>query len=359
VRRVTLVSEAKVFGGAEVYLEGLARSFSRWRAEVAVPDRRELAGWRAALAAAGVSVLAYAPTPAGWMDLARRLRRSAPDLVHLNLPSTYDGASGLAALWFRLAAGRPVVVTEHLTQLPRSRRRRLTKRAAAGAVRATLVASRASRSALVGEGMDAERIFVVPNGVPDPGPARPLPAGEPLCIGFLATLEPRKHADLLVQVLAGLREVPLRLTLGGDGPLRPALERLVERLGQEDRVSFAGWVDDVPGFLAAQHLLALPSRLEGMPLIVLDAFAAGRGVLVTDLPGLEEVVEDGRTGRRLPVSDVETWTAAVRAVAADRDLLVRWGRSARDTYLERFTAQRAARETEAIYDRVLAEGTGR
>ncbi len=354
MKRVVLVSEAKVFGGAEVYLQGLAQSFTAWEPEIALPDRKSLAVWRGALERAGIATRPYAPTPAGWLGLLRELRAAAPDLVHLNLPNTYDGGSGLTAMALRAGTGRPVVTTEHLTRLPRSRRRRLVKLAARRAVSAVLVATRSSRETLVAEGLPADAIEVVPNGVVDPGAPRPMPEGGTLRIGFLATLEPRKHAELLVQVMAALPDVSLQLTLGGDGPLRPALERLAERLGQAHRVRFAGWVDDAASFLAAHHVLALPSRLEGMPLILLDAFAAGRGVLVTDLPGLDEVVEEGMTGRRLPLDDVKTWTDAVRDLAQDSARIERWGSEARADYERRFTALRAAAETEAVYDRVLA-----
>jgi len=250
--------------------------------------------------------------------------------------------------------GRPVVTTEHLTRIPRSRRRRMMKLRTAGGIAAVIVVSRSSRDALAGEGLSPERIAVIPNGVPDPGPPGPLPpAGAPLRIGFLGTLEPRKQVDVLVQVLAALPDLPLRLEIGGDGPLRPALERLARRLGQEARVAFHGVVADPYAFLAGVHLVALPSRLEGMPLSVLEGFAAGRGALVSDLPGMDEVVDD-RTGRRLPLNDVAVWSGAVREAAADRALAPRWGKAARARYEEAFSLQRALRATADTYERVLA-----
>ena len=58
------------------------------------------------------------------------------------------------------------------------------------------------------------------------------------------------------------------------------------------------------------------------------------------------------TGRLLPLSDVEAWTAAVGELAGDRDRLERWGRTAREVFERRFTVERAARDTAAAYDRV-------
>jgi glycosyltransferase involved in cell wall biosynthesis len=354
VRRVLLVSEARAYGGAEVYLERLARGLPGWSAEVALPSRRELEPFRRRLAEAGVRTRPYAP---GWVGAARMVRRARvdrPDLIHVNLPSTYDGGAGLLPFLLHLATRRPVVTTEHLTRIPRSRRRRLVKLGTAGGTAATVVVSRSSRDALAAEGLPADRIAVVPNGVPDPGPPRPFPPPQgPLRIGFLGTLEPRKQTDLLVQVLAALPELELRLEIGGDGPLRPALERLVERLGQTDRVAFHGAIADPYAFLGGVHLLALPSRLEGMPLSVLEGFAAGRGALVSDLPGMDEVVNEG-TGRRLPLNDVATWSEAVREAFRDRTLPERWGEAARGRYEESFTLERVLDATVRVYDRVLA-----
>ena len=356
MRRVVFVSEAKTFGGAEVYLERLAQSLPGWRAVFALPARKELVSWKESLERSGMEVLVYAPTAAGVWRLGRHLRALRPDLVHVNLPSTYDGASGAMAAALRWLTGRPVVTTEHLTHLLRSRRRRWMKIWTARAVSRVVVVSKASRDALVREGMEAAKIVTVPNGVPDPGEAMPWPGDEdPLRIGFLGSLEPRKHADLLVQAAAAAKDTPLRVELGGQGPLRPALERLVERMGQTGRVRFAGTVEDPYAFLGRQHVVALPSRLEGMPLVVLEAFAVGRGVLCSRLPGMDEVVEEGEQGRLLPPEDVGAWVQAIREAAAHRDRLRRWGENARRRYQARFTTEATARATAAVYEQVLAE----
>ncbi len=354
MRRVLLVSEAHGYGGAEVYLERLASGLAGWTAEVAIPERRELAPFRRRLAEAGVPVHPYASGGVGTARMIGAARAARPDLIHLNLPSTYDGGAGLLPFLLHAATGRPVVSTEHLTRIPRSRRRRLMKLWTAGGTAATIVVSESSRETLTTEGFPRERIAVIPNGVPDPGGARAWPRSEgPLRIGFLGTLEPRKQVDVLVQALAALPDVPLRLEVGGEGPLRPALERLVERLGQRDRVEFLGPVADPYAFLAGIHLVALPSRLEGMPLAVLEGFAAGRGAMVSDLPGMDEVVDE-RTGRRLPLNDVAAWSEALREAEADRALPERWGASARRRYEEAFTLERALRATTRVYENVVA-----
>ena len=354
MRRVLLVSEARGFGGAEVYLERLARSLDGWEATLAVPDRAALRGWDDRLQAGGLRVFRWSSAAA----LAREARAASADLIHLNLPSTYDGGAGWLAAWLRAAAGRPLVSTEHLTRLPRSRRRRWSKLRLAGALRRVIVVSRASRADLLAAGMAADRVVVVANGVPDPGEPAPLPALDcgPV-LGMLGSLEPRKRVGLAIRALACPEGHAARLEIAGDGMERPALEELARRLGVAQRVRFLGRVDDPRGFFASIHALALPSRLEGMPLAALEALAAGRGVLASSIPGLDEVVDEGLTGRLLP--DIpEAWAEAMGALGSEPGCAGAWSEAARRAYRDRFTLERCAAETAAVYEQALAGERG-
>lgn len=108
---------------------------------------------------------------------------------------------------------------------------------------------------------------------------------------------PSKGQDILLEALAS----PLwagrnwRLTLYGEGPTRNILERLALRFGIADRVIFAGYVAVEP-IWAANHVLVMPSRYEGLPLAMVEAMLCGRPVLATDVAGHAEVIEDGVTG---------------------------------------------------------------
>ena len=114
----------------------------------------------------------------------------------------------------------------------------------------------------------------------------------------VARLEPTgKGQDILFEVLAGpeWRGRNWRLHLYGDGKNRNGLERWAQRLGVADRVVFEGFVADVEGIWALNHVLVMPSRIEGLPLVVVEAMLCGRPVVATDVAGAE-VVEDGVTG---------------------------------------------------------------
>jgi len=115
------------------------------------------------------------------------------------------------------------------------------------------------------------------------------------CIGRLHPKE--KGQDLLLRVLARRhwRDRPLSVTFYGDGLQRASLERMARNLGLTN-VTFAGFVhEDVPAIWSGHHGLILPSRCEGLPIVLVEAMLSGRVPIVTDVGGNTEVVNDGVT----------------------------------------------------------------
>jgi glycosyltransferase involved in cell wall biosynthesis len=84
--------------------------------------------------------------------------------------------------------------------------------------------------------------------------------------------------------------------LFGNGSCEEGLRRLAARLHLQDRVEFRGHVGDIEAVWADHHALVLPSRFEGLPITIVEAMHCGRPVIVTDVAGNAEVVEDGVTG---------------------------------------------------------------
>lgn len=120
------------------------------------------------------------------------------------------------------------------------------------------------------------------------------------CVGRLETKA--KGQDLIFRVLAEekWRSRPIHITLYGSGPNEISLKCMSEMLGIQNRVTFAGHVEDVEKVWAKHHALILPSRYEGMPLALLEAMLCNRMAIVTDLAGTPEVMLDGKTGFLMP-----------------------------------------------------------
>jgi glycosyltransferase involved in cell wall biosynthesis len=115
------------------------------------------------------------------------------------------------------------------------------------------------------------------------------------CVGRLAPKE--KGQDLLLRVLAlpKWRKRPVSVTFFGEGEQREGLEGMARYHGLRS-VAFAGHVDDVGGIWATHHGLLLPSRAEGLPLVLVEAMLCGRVPIVTDVGGNAELVRDGADG---------------------------------------------------------------
>lgn len=160
--------------------------------------------------------------------------------------------------------------------------------------------------------------FLVPWEAPLPWPADG--ALRLACVGRLYPKE--KGQDLLLRVLSQekWRGRALSVTFFGHGEQRAGLERMARLLGVEN-VRFAGFASDVPAIWADHHGLVLPSRAEGLPLVIVEAMMAGRVAVATDVGGNAEVMEDGRTGF---VADAPTEASLDRALERAWERRAEW-----------------------------------
>ena len=157
--------------------------------------------------------------------------------------------------------------------------------------------------------LGGKRVEMVPNGVDHVFFTIPPPKGvdPPLKVLFLGSLTSNKSVDTLVAALALLHPGQAVLTIAGEGDERVRLEDMVWSMGLEEMVRFTGAVSpqEVPGLMASHDLLVLPSLSEGRPNVVLEAMAAGRGVVATDIEGVRELVRDGENGWLFKPRDVK------------------------------------------------------
>jgi colanic acid/amylovoran biosynthesis glycosyltransferase len=194
---------------------------------------------------------------------------------------------------------------------------------------------------------DWSRIQVVPCGI-EPwrfAEPAPVPPGGPdlIAVGRLA---PQKGFPLLVEAVAlAARDLPgVQVTLVGDGPLAPSLRAQAARAGIADRITFAGWQDEagVRAALAAAQALILPSFAEGLPVVVMEAMAAGRPVIATLIAGVPELVTPD-TGWLVPAGDAAALADAMRALSATpTEQIAAMGQAARVRVLARHDVDAAA-----------------
>ena len=135
-------------------------------------------------------------------------------------------------------------------------------------------------------------------------------------IGTVGRLDPAKNQAMMIRALAPRLSSQLRLVIVGDGPLRDDIRAEVARLADPRWVVLAGRRMDVPRLMPAFDVFALSSASEGLPLVILEAMAAGLPIASTAVGGIPDVVEDGVTGV-LSAVDSRAFAAAVGGLVAD------------------------------------------
>lgn len=296
--RVLHVINEMGVGGAEALVESLVEGGGSvgWCSAVISSG-----GWRAdALAAAGHEIYRMhrvrrdpRSIAAAMVSTGSAVRRGRPDVIvaHNILPTVVARGAIL------LSAGRqPLVSVFHgVADKDYKRAASVLDRASSSVV---VVAEEIGRR-LIDAGLRRDKLVVIPNAVQRPRTvdrdAACAEAGlDPDSVHVLcaARLVPQKRHDVLLEAWAHARP-PAVLLLAGEGPLRGALEQQAEDLGVAGSVRFLGSRTDVPLLLSASDLAVLASDWEGLPLSALEAMAAERPVLATDVDGMSQLLDDG------------------------------------------------------------------
>jgi rhamnosyl/mannosyltransferase len=301
-------------------------------------------------------------------DLAQRIRDSEADLFHLHTPNP-SMILGLLLSGTR----RPLVVSHH-SDVIKQRLRRLIfspiERACYNRARLLLAMSPpyVGGSAILKRYPD--RLAVLPIGLD----LAPYLDPSPEVVAHAARLRSAFRGPLwfscgrlvyykgLETAIEALRLVPGTLLIGGDGPARTKLERLVARRKLGDRVQFLG---RIPGDaeLIAHHLAAdafwFPSnaRSEAYGLVQVEAMACGRPVINAAIPhsGVSWVSRHEETGLTVPVNDPTAFAAAARRLLDEPGLRDRLGAGARARAMAEFQSEVTARRSIALYSAVLAD----
>ena len=144
------------------------------------------------------------------------------------------------------------------------------------------------------------------------------------------------------------------LAVLGDGELRQELEGLSRHLEIADRTHFTGWWDDVPGALADLDVVALSSRNEGTPVALIEALAAGRPVVATDVGGVRHVVQDSVTGWLCSPADPAALAELLQRTLVNRELASRLAEEGRRRVAERFGRARMVADHLALFRELVA-----
>lgn len=231
---------------------------------------------------------------------------------------------------------------------------------AARRAHAAIAVSEPIRQRLLHSGCDAARVHLIRNAraaVPlaaraDARERLVLPANQPV-VGWVGRLSSEKAPDLFLQALA---ELPpdVHGVVMGDGPMLASLQARASHTDLAGRVTFAGLVPDAAKWLAALDALALTSRTEGTPMILLEAMQAGVPIVASAVGGVPDLLSP-REAMLTPPGSANATAAALRRILADRPFATALTAQASAAARDRFGVMQWAAQHAALYAKLYAE----
>jgi glycosyltransferase involved in cell wall biosynthesis len=356
--RVLVVTKRLAVGGAERHLAQLLPELQARGIDVALFVLERGGELEPVFDAAGVAVEGVSPSGPRWRDLikagaalSRCIRRRQPDLLHFFLPEAYLVGGAVAML---LGHRRGVMSRRSLTHYQRGRpwfawlERMMHRRMVA-----VLGNSQAVVDELVAETGDASKVGLIHNGVAIPPTvsedARRRARNRlgldhsAFVMVVVANLIPYKgHADLIAALSGVAPRLPTPwhlLLVGRDEGIGAALKAQAAECRISERVTFLGERDDVEAIFPAADLSLLVSHQEGFSNALLEAMAHGLAVIATAVGGNCDAIEDGESGRLVPVRDPARLGETILELSGDADLRRRLGAAARERAVAHFARE--------------------
>jgi len=283
------------------------------------------------------------------------LRKNRIGVVH-----THDFYTNIFGMLGAKLAEVPVRVASRREGPKRPRIKRLVERMAYKASHAVIANCDCIRRDLIAEGVAAEKVVTVYNGVsidalPPPNMPFAYRKSKRGVVTIVANLRPVKdHATFL---RAAKRVVErchdASFVLAGDGELRPRLGEMASALGIGDRVRFIGRCDDVASLLDRSEVCVLSSSSEGFSNSVLEYMAAGRPVVATRVGGIEEAISDGFNGFLVDVGDDVRMADRIALLLENPVRAGEMGSRSRDIVIDRFSRRHQLHRVEELYEDLL------
>ena len=291
--------------------------------------------------------------------LARHLKKSKIKILHLHNPT---------ALFYGTLAGKIartpcIIYTEHGRDFSSSIKVKITNGLLCKIVdRVVVVAEHGKRYLVEHEGVNEKKIIKIYNGIDSQRFGknydcklirRELGISDvQSVIGIVARLDPIKNHACLIRamkiVAAKLSEAVLLII--GDGPLRSELESLTVNLGLQDHIKFLGARNNIAELLSVMDVFVLSSLSEGLSLTLIEACAAAKPIVATDVGGNAEIVIHRSNGLLVPSDQPETLANAIAEILNDKGKSKRMGEMGRKKFQEEFTLNAMVKKYEDLYE---------
>ncbi len=359
-------------GGTERHLVDIVRHVTGFEHVVAVPSRhhgKSTALAAASIASAGATVadigMTRSPAPPGnaaaLIALRRLINRLQPDIVH-----GHSSIGGALARLATLGTGIAVVYTPHA--LSRSQWALIMERALRRWTDRFIAVSRSEGEFAISQHVTSpDRLTVIPNGIDlepppklDPPLRTRLALGDDVpLVGCVGRLTSQKAPEVFVSAcaIASSQEPGAHFLLIGSGPMRSVLDQAVADRRLSERFHHIPSLPNAAAALAELDVYVLASRFEGAPYTPLEAMRAGTPVIVTDVAGNRDVIENGVSGVVVAPDDAHATADAIVTLLQDPGMRESLARAARERLVASFDVRLMARSTAAVYEELLASSS--
>jgi glycosyltransferase involved in cell wall biosynthesis len=361
------ITHDMAIGGLQRVVATLCRCIDREAFDVSVLCLRELGPFAAEVRELGIDVRLIQQTGGtdylSFLKVAKALRSERVDVIHThNTQPFIDGTLG------SLLAGRaPIVHTDHARESSGKLRYRVAEAIASRlAYRVVGVSAHTTASLASHLCIRPSRLETIENGILDSAPAvgfdreatrRELGlAPDARVVGLGARLTAQKGISYLLRAMPEvIGRVPNAvLVIAGEGPLASELRGEAVRLGVGRHVVFLGPRVDMPALYRAFDLYVLPSVWEGLPMVLLEAMAAGCPIVASDVGGVTSAIESGISGLLVPARQPTDLARAIVRVLQDEALRQGFAREASRRFETHFTASVMTRRYESLYAAAMA-----
>ncbi|MGB2580808.1 MAG: glycosyltransferase family 4 protein [Minisyncoccia bacterium] len=374
-KKILFIITKSNFGGAQKYVYDLATSMPKDKFDVAVAlggsglliQKLQEKGIRVLQISSLTRDLNTASDLSAFLELLSIFRNEKPDVVHLNSAK----AGGVGTLAARLAHVPKIIFTAHgwAFNEERGRLQRIIIKFFSWITillsHKTIAVSDAVKNDTKNWPLTNNKVVVIKNGIKEPefyikeiareklfALTNAIPMPDAFILGTIAELHKSKGIQYAIEAFAGIAQIDSRLhyfVLGG-GDEKERLEGLVKHYGLQGRVFLVGFVEDAARFLPAFDVFILPSITEALGLVILEAGYAGLPVVASNVGGIPEIIEEGKTGMLIQPRDSKGLAEAIKKIFESPTIRTSLGMALREKIIGDFSQEKALSATLYLYE---------
>lgn len=368
-KTILYYTDCKYFGGAEEYLATIFREIDRslWRPILIYHPSSENRAFTETVQELNIDIVSIPEIrsvfdfKALWV-LITKIKKIKPSIFHANL--SWPLACTYGIICAALSGVKITVATQHLFLDSIGPRKRIAQKFISRFVNCYITVSKTISENMKTTIRQNLVTKVIHNGIV----LRDLDgkAAEGLNFGALKHLRDQKKLPVVLTVarlhkqkghaflLEASKLIPGAIfVFAGDGPERNYLENYSKELNVQERVVFLGYRNDIPSLISECDIFVLPSLFEGLPLTILEAMAAGKPVVASDIPGVDEEVVNNVTGFLVPKENPEALALAINSLLSNPKMASEFGDAAKHRAQKEFSSEKMVESITDLYKEIL------